>query len=254
MLIVLVMITVLSVTALAEDEPLTCKRAVLIDDYQVVLEFSEPICVNYYGVSSGPYYAIRVTDSGYVLSKTSSGENLQWAGLVRYVDEKHDRLLFTVTYSRLGIESIPDIIAGKDALSTDKNPLVAMCIEETESPGDSSVYNITSADGKKFLQATRTGGYDGLYAELTKDYSYKIDVSKLESVPCGRVQAEVYVDKPSEPGTSPAASDVTTAAPEKSQSKNSNTTLIAVLCGAAAVLAVAAAAVVVISGKSEGKK
>lgn len=65
-----------------------------------MIEFSEPVKINYYGVSSGPYYAVRMTDSSWALQKSEENQYLQWTGTVTYADNIHDRLLFTITSDR----------------------------------------------------------------------------------------------------------------------------------------------------------
>lgn len=193
LLFLLMLFPICSLNIMAEDEPLVCLRAVQINDYQVVIEFSEPVKINYYGVSSGPYYAVRMTDSSWELQKSEENQYLQWTGIVTYADNIHDRLLFTITADRAGVQSVSEIMEYQGKLASYSDLLVTMCIEEVGSPATATVNNITSADGMKFLQANRTGGSDGVYTVIEKDFSYNIDFSKVELIPNGRVQADVYV-------------------------------------------------------------
>ena len=195
LLFLLMLFPYIRLNVMAEDEPLVCIRAVQINDYQVVIEFSEPVKINYYGVSSGPYYAVRMTDSSWALQKSEENQYLQWTGPVTYADNIHDRLLFTITSDRAGAQSVSEIMEYQGELASYSNLLVTMCIEEVGSPATATVNNITSADGMKFLQANLTGGNDGVYAVIEKDFSYNIDFSKVELIPNGRVQADVYVER-----------------------------------------------------------
>lgn len=49
LLFLLMLFPYIRLNVMAEDEPLVCIRAVQINDYQVVIEFSEPVKINYYG-------------------------------------------------------------------------------------------------------------------------------------------------------------------------------------------------------------
>ena len=181
LLFLLMLFPYIRLNVMAEDEPLVCIRAVQINDYQVVIEFSEPVKINYYGVSSGPYYAVRMTDSSWALQKSEENQYLQWTGTVTYADNIHDRLLFTITSDRAGAQSVSEIMEYQGELASYSNLLVTMCIEEVGSPATATVNNITSADG--------------VYAVIEKDFSYNIDFSKVELIPNGRVQADVYVER-----------------------------------------------------------
>ena len=181
----------------AEDSAVTLERVVQINDYQLVLEFSQPIAFNYYSLSNGPFWAIRITDASYKLQK-SGNTNLQWPGVLTYADAYHDRLLFTLSSSRLGIDTITGIMNFEGQLSAFKGSLVTFCFEEVpggQSQGnDGFVGNVYDSIGMVQLAANRKGTVDGLYVPIEKDFSYSIDFSATEGIPNARVDAEVYVD------------------------------------------------------------
>lgn len=174
----------------AEDRILTLERAVQIDDYHIVLEFSEPITINYHGDNRGPHCSIRVVGDNYTLKWTGQvnySTALQFNGALEYVDDKHDRLLFSLTSRTFGIAKISDITGFKGELEPYAKYKTAMCLEEVPFKTNTLVNNghldnITTADGEVFLWSNRPGGWDGCYSEIVIDYSYKIDFDKTESI------------------------------------------------------------------------
>lgn len=178
-------------TAMAQkDRILTLERAVQIDDYHIVLEFSEPIAINLKGSNRGPHCSIRVVGSNYTLKwtgQTNYSTALQFNGALEYVDDKHDRLLFSLTSRTFGIAKISEITGFEGKLEPYSEYKTAMCLEEVPFETDTLINNghldnITTADGSVYLWSNRPGGWDGCYADIEIDYSYKIDLTKTESI------------------------------------------------------------------------
>lgn len=174
----------------AEDRILTLERAVQIDDYHIVLEFSEPIAINLHGSNRGPHCSIRVVGDNYTLKwtgQTNYSTALQFNGALEYVDDKHDRLLFSLTSRTFGIAKISEITGFEGELAPYSDYTTAMCLEEVPFETDTLVNNghldnITTADGEVYLWSNRPGGWDGCYADIVIDYSYDIDLTKTESI------------------------------------------------------------------------
>ena len=173
------------------ETPLTMTRAVLINDYQVILEFSEPVAFNLNGSNSGPWISVRVvSDNNNTLiwdGQPDTGTALQWGGSVSFVDETHNRLLFTIVPDKFGVNHISDILHFSGGLAPYSEHLVRMCIEEV--PFDQSVPandgyidNITTLDGKTMLTANNPDGWCGVYLPLEYDSGYEIDLAKIEPV------------------------------------------------------------------------
>lgn len=174
---------------------LTLDRAVWINDYQIVLEFSEPIAVNKERQNNGPYAAIRlVTGAKNQVAKTDDGKYLQWKGSLEYADATHDKLLWTLADNRLGVTDVGDILSYRGQLAPYSRYAARFCLEEI--PYDSSVPaatglldNVTTADGEVHLSANRPVGYDGAYCPIEKDYAYPLDPAQTESLISRRVEA-----------------------------------------------------------------
>lgn len=178
---------------------LTFDRAVQINDYQIVMEFSEPIAINLKQQNSGPYCAIRlVINEKNQFGTSKEGLVLQWKGAIEFADDKHDKLLWTIADSQLGVVSIPDITNYRGALAEYSEYEAKLCIEEI--PYDTTVPaatglldNVTTADGEVHLSANRPTGYDGAYCPIEINYNYPIDLSKTESLVDSDVNAQIGV-------------------------------------------------------------
>ena len=182
MLLVIVLLATLPVAA-QEKRVLTLDRAVQINDTQIVLEFSEPIAVNYHGSNTNPWIAIRMGQSCYADVCDECGGHLQWWGGYEYVDSKRDRLLFTML-PNMGIDNINDIRNRAGKLAHHKDLNLWFCIEETPYNADiayvdNKVCNITTLDGEVYLTPTFSEGYEKCNVALDVDFNYEIDFGKV---------------------------------------------------------------------------
>ena len=179
---------------------LTFDRAIQINDYQVVLEFSEPIAINLKQQNTGPYCAIRlVTNEKNELGKTKEGTILQWKGTIEYADATRDRLVWTLADNRLGVATVNDIVNYRGNLAAYSEYPVKFCVEEI--PFDKTVPaatglldNVTTVDGEVHLAANRPIGYDGAYCPLETDYNYPLDLTKTQSLIDRVVKATMSVN------------------------------------------------------------
>lgn len=174
-----------------ERRDLTLDRAVIISDTEIVLEFSEPIVLNKFQSSRGPWLDIRIVDkwdsTRYTYDSHGVGTAIQWDGTTQWVDEKHDRILFTLTEERLGCNTLSEIMSfsGELAEFKDNGWKAIITIEEVPSTtpaADGRVENITTLDGEVYLWPTRPTGWEAANMDLTSDiidYSYHIDRSRL---------------------------------------------------------------------------
>ncbi len=179
-------------TQAQESRVLTLDKITQISDYALVLEFSEPIAINLFQSSRGPWCAIRIVDGSDTLQFTGGawevGQELQFGGSIEYADSKHDKLIFTLQSGHLGVETINDITAFKGELAAFRaGNSVKFCMEEVpfviDAPaGDLLVENVTTQDGEVQLLATKHGGWDGVVMAWTVDYDYDIDLSATESI------------------------------------------------------------------------
>ncbi len=174
------------------DRKLTIKRAVMVNDTQIVVEFSEPIAVNKFETNRGPYIAIRLVNSAGGVQKVNDdksphyGTYLQWTGLVQYVDSKHDRLLITLQTEVMGISTMSDILNYKGLLADYKQFPVVFTLEEVpyntaEHYTDGYICNVTTQDGDVYLSATRHQGYESCNIPIENGYGYAVDLSAPES-------------------------------------------------------------------------
>ena len=182
LLVVLSLLITLPVSA-KEERVLTLDRAIQINDTQVVLEFSEPIAVNFHNNNTSPWICIRLGHSCYASVCEECGGHLQWWGGYEYVDGDRDRLLFTML-PNMGIDNINDIRnrAGKLAHHDDLN--LWFCIEESPYNADiayvdNAICNITTLDGEVYLTPTFPEGYEKCNVALDVDFNYEIDFGKV---------------------------------------------------------------------------
>jgi hypothetical protein len=179
---------------------LTFDRAIQINDYQVVLEFSEPIAINLKQQNSGPYCAVRlVTNEKNELGKSKEGTILQWKGTIEYADSERDRLVWTLADNRLGVTTVSDIVNHRGNLASYTDYKVKFCVEEI--PFDSTVPaatglldNVTTADGEVHLSANRPIGYDGAYCPIEVDFNYPLDPTKTQSLINRTVNATMSIN------------------------------------------------------------
>ena len=63
-------------TSGAQAGDVTLKSATIINDYEIVLEFSEPIALNYHGTNYGPFIDVRMCNAlGGILYTVDEGGN-----------------------------------------------------------------------------------------------------------------------------------------------------------------------------------
>ncbi len=178
---------------------LTLDRATQINDYQIVMEFSEPIAINLKQQNSGPFCAIRlVIDQKNQYGTSKEGTILQWKGTIEYADANKDKLLWTLSDSRLGVTSVSDIMNYRGQLADYAEYPARLCVEEM--PYDTTVPaatglldNVTTLDGEVHLSANRPVGYDGAYVPIAVNFNYPIDLTKTQSLITREVDAQIGI-------------------------------------------------------------
>ena len=191
---ILVIMLLLSFPVAAAERKLTLDRAILINDKQIILEFSEPIAINLEQSNRGPFIAVRVVNSsGNLVNVTDSssvyyGEKLQWTGTYQYVDSKHDRLVWTMnnTSNSVGISKLTDVLAFKGELQNYTKNHVAIQLEEvpydeSQVPTDFRICNVTTQDGEVYLSPTIPNKWEKCNMPIIVDFGYKVDLSATES-------------------------------------------------------------------------
>ena len=212
LIVVMLIISSLPVSA-AQDRKLTLERAVQISDTQIVLVFSEPVAINLEQENRGPFCCIRLVNSSGGTTRADREDVispyyrtiLQWEGFLQFIDEKHDRMVWTIGATTCGINNVTDIVNHTGVLSNYADRRVAFVIEEV--PYDEgvinanlSIDNITTADGKVHLFPTYPTGWERATVPLTQDFSYKIDESLFEgidnvvNIEAGLIEKGEYVD------------------------------------------------------------
>ena len=92
LLLVVLVLACLPVSA-QQERVLTLKRAVQVNDTQIVLEFSEPIAINLHQQNRGPYCPIRLISSSGGTTRFNNEKHLQhpnyntilqWQGSLRF--------------------------------------------------------------------------------------------------------------------------------------------------------------------------
>lgn len=180
-LVLIVLLSTLPVAA--ADRVLTLDRAVQINNTQVVLEFSEPIAVNFHSSNTNPWICIRMGHSCYADVCEECGGHLQWWGGIEYVDSNRDRLLFTMT-PNMGYNNISDIMNFKGKLEHHKGLNIWFCIEEAPYNADiayvdNTICNITTLDGEVYLTPTFSEGYEKCNVGIDVDFNYDIDMGEV---------------------------------------------------------------------------
>ena len=197
-LTILLLVVVLSGFSVhGADRALTCKRAVLINAKQVVLEFSEPIAINLHGRNNGPAVMVRMVSTTGGVARVDDvtsiyyGDYLQWEGTLEFLDEKHDRLIWTFKDAgHLGMQNLEDVRNRIGELSKacyDKYTMAFVLAEVpfTQPCTDIAICNITTLDGEVFLTPTLPTGQEKLVMVMETDYGYAVDKSRIEAVSRG---------------------------------------------------------------------
>ena len=178
----------------ATERRLTMDRAIMINDSQIVVEFSEPIAMNKFEThpwATAPWISVRLVDSSGGLQRITDAKSpyydvrTQWAGSVMYVDSKHDRLIFTFTEDALGVNTLMGVINREGLLADFEKCNVVFSLEEVpyDAAGhysDGRVCNVTTRDGEVYLTPTRFNGYESCNIPIEIDYNYKVDLSATE--------------------------------------------------------------------------
>ncbi len=178
-----------------EDRTLTVDRVVQISDYDIVIEFSEPIAFNLHDSSSrGPWVSLRIVNAGMVIQFDSGmvdiGNALQWMGSLAFTDETHDKLIFSIEPSTFGVKNINDITSFKGELAKFRAGnqvhfvIEEICFRQDIPFSNGCLDNITTADGEVYLWGNRhsPGTYDAVSLPIEVDYTYQVDMTKLESI------------------------------------------------------------------------
>lgn len=174
----------------AAERKLTLDRAVQINETQIVLEFSEPIALNL-NAKYGPYFALRLVDAGQPTTITNIksvyyGEYLQWPGTVKYVDNKHDRLIWTMNGPAIGVGTISGVVNHIGELAEYAHLPATFTLEEVpvsteEMFVDNKICNVTTRDGQVYLTPTLPTGWEKCNVLIEKDFEYEVDLSHTES-------------------------------------------------------------------------
>jgi len=178
----------------AADRKLTMDRAIMINDSQIVVEFSEPIAMNKFEThpwATAPWISVRLVDSSGGLQRITDDKSpyydvrTQWGGSVMYVDSKHDRLIFTFTHDALGVDTLMGVINREGLLANFEKCNVVFSLEEVpyDAVGhysDGKVCNVTTRDGEVYLSPTRFNGYESCNIPIEINYNYKVDLSATE--------------------------------------------------------------------------
>ena len=109
--ILLAILTIASIgvfsTGVSAADELVVERVVAIDDYNIVVEFSDSVAFNLNGSAIGPWVAIRVMDGASLIS--DSGGPAQIGGTVNFIsDGTTSRMIFTMdTNNAMGVTALP---------------------------------------------------------------------------------------------------------------------------------------------------
>jgi len=195
-ILALCLLAALPLAIQAEEKAVTMDRVIMVNDTQLVMEFSEPIAVRL-NEETEPWVSVRAVKPGQGNPQRADDgvTYLQWQVGLMYLDAKHDRLLGTLQGSALGVTSLTDILNWKGALVpyADRGWEMQLVFEEKNSKGDGGndglVCNVTNADGSVMLTGVKGGGYESARLPITVDTKYAIDMTKVE--PIKKAQAAV---------------------------------------------------------------
>lgn len=178
----------------AAERELVCEAMYQVNDTQIVIEFSEPVALNLHGSNYGPYVALRMVNTTGGTTRITNlksryyGEIMQWDGTLRYLDSKHDRLIWTFNdFGHCGAQSITDVRnrvgeLGEDAYSSYVMTLVMEEVPFTEPATDLAVCNITTEDGEVFLTPTKPTGWEKVIMEPELHFGYAFDEALIEGI------------------------------------------------------------------------
>ncbi len=180
--ITVISIGVFSTGASAADE-LVVERVIAIDDYNIVVEFSDSIAFNLNGAAIGPWVAIRVMDGAALIS--DNGGPAQIGGTVNFVsDGTTSRMIFTMdTNNAMGVTALPAFLNKEGDFARFADYEILFCIEEIHAKvgataKDYLVENVTTTDGTVALKATtdveQDAHYEGCYMPIEIDPAYEL--------------------------------------------------------------------------------
>ncbi len=201
LLLAVCLLTALPLAVQAGEEELTLDRVVQVSDTQLVMEFSEPIAVSL-NETAEPWVSIRAVRPGQGNPQRADDGStyLQWQVTLMFLDAKHDRVLCTLAASTLGKTSITEILNWTGALATyaDRGWEMQLVLEEKNDTGDGGkdgkVCNITTPDGSKMLTGVKSDGYESARMPITVDFSYAVDMNKVE--PVKKTEQKIETQKP----------------------------------------------------------
>lgn len=189
---IILVISLLISLPCAAQEYLTLDRVVRVSNTEMVLEFSRPVMLNKNqpaGVNVTPFFGLRwQSKSGEAqYLKNEKGENissevLQWAGKVQYLDDEHDRLLWTITDDSYHCNTIGEVMGGGLVASVieERDLVLKFVVQETpfdrsKPIADGKMDNITTEDGEIYLFPNTPSGWERCIMDFETDYSYPID-------------------------------------------------------------------------------
>ncbi len=190
LLCIMLLISAFAVSAGAEEDlsELTATNCYQINDSQLVIEFNQPIA---FSTTQEPFIAIRYVDANGILAwdgGADEGTPLQFPGSWEYVDDVHDRILWTLPENSFGgANTINDVISFAGELEKYAGYGVRFAIEEIKFD-DSDIYtyticNITAEENPDVeLSATlcKPGWQDGLYMEIVENRDYEMPADEIQ--------------------------------------------------------------------------
>ncbi len=172
----------------AAEEYVTATRAIQVSDTEIVIEFSEPIAIDFHQEGSGPWISVRLMNASDVVQYHGEGDSrtaMQWAAAgIEFLDDNRDRLLYTIRSGAFGVETINDVTGFRGVLAQYKDMYkVRLSVEEkpydtSKHRSDGFVCNISSLDGTKPMLATVPRGYDATCLDIVRNYNYEFDRTK----------------------------------------------------------------------------
>lgn len=205
--LMLSLILCLPLTAQAEEEEwreVYLDAAYKANDKQIIFDFSEPIKINF-GLRT-PYVDIRLTDkSGNIIGIYDKAGNrtayYQWTTVdYQYLNEEHDKIIFTLTDEWFGCDSISDLLSASGTFPDDVKEKIEkgtyrfyVGMEEKYPAGNKELTNdgmhknlMSEADSNVFVWPTKMTGLECVHYWLDElqplPADIVVDESKFESM------------------------------------------------------------------------
>ena len=159
------------------------KTAVVVNDTQVVVEFSDNITVE-----GAPFLAIRIADKNYKL-KWDNGVPIQISGVWQQSKTQPNKLIWTMdTKNQFGIKTVEEATARTGSLDKYSDFSTWFCIEEKPDDGDvedGTIHNITNTNKQRcYANSIGIGAdYDGIYLPLSVNKEYDLSPFKDSNAP-----------------------------------------------------------------------